>query len=91
MRWTLFNSNTAHVQQLVISANSVAAPAEAKLTLIKDTSMTPTHSVWSTSGRQKAMTCGVTTDSVHLDNELNALYKDVMAKFRLFDVKQSDP
>ena len=27
--------------------------------------------------------------SVHLDDELNALYKDVMAKFRLFDVKQS--
>ena len=93
MKWTLYSIATLLTySMLVISANSAsAAPAKGEIrALIKDI----VYDAYPQCVVNKRQTEGddlwcFDRFTVHLDDELNALYKDVMAKFRLFDVKQS--
>ena len=92
MRWTLYSIATLLTySMLVISANSAsAAPAKGEIrVLIKDIvyEAYPQCVVNKRQTEGDDMWC-YNRFSVHLDEELNAIYKDVMAKFRLFDVKQ---
>ena len=93
MRWTLYSLATLFTySMLVVSANSAsAAPAKGEIrALIKDIvyDAYPQCVVNKRQTEGDDMWC-YNRFSVHLDDELNAIYKDVIAKFRLFDVKQS--
>ena len=91
-RWTLYSIATLVAYIMLISANTAsAAPAKGEIrALIKDIiyEAYPQCVVNKRQTEGDDMWC-YNRFSVHLDDELNALYKDVMAKFRLFDVKQS--
>ena len=92
MRWTLYSIATLLTySMLVISANSAsAAPAKGEIrALIKDIvyEAYPQCVVIKRQTEGDDMWC-YNRFSVHLDDELNAIYKDVMTKFRLLDVKQ---
>ena len=92
IRWTLYSMATLLTYSiLVISANSAsAAPAKGEIrALIKDIvyEAYPQCVVNKRQTEGDDMWC-YNRFSVHLDDELNAIYKDVMTKFRLLDVKQ---
>ena len=92
MRWTLYSIATLLMySMLVISANSAsAAPAKGEIRALVKEIVYEAYPQCVVNRRQTVgddLWC-FDRFTVHLDDELNALYKDVMAKFRLFDVKQ---
>ena len=92
-RWTLYSIATlvAYIMLITAANTASAAPAKGEIrALIKDIvyEAYPQCVVNKRQTEGDDMWC-YDRFSVHLDDELNALYKDVMAKFRLFDVKQS--
>ena len=92
-RWTLYSIATlvAYIMLIAAANTASAAPAKGEIrALITDI----VYEAYPQCVRSQRRTEGDEMwchdrFTVHVDDELNSLYKEVMAKFRIFDVKRS--
>ena len=91
-KWTIYSIATLVAYIMLIAATNAASAAPAKGE-IRELIKGIVYEAYPDCIVNKRQTEGddlwcYSQFSVHLDKEMNALYKDVMTKFRLFDVKQ---